>query len=194
MYKNKLYTNTKEDITPSGKYKITIEKTISNFDNILKELPTPAIEFGGPTYDKYKHLLDANKLQNIIITNIKQVIICEYKKLNIDLLVDATNMPFKNKSIGTVLFSRLNNEEIYQKSNDNKHYRYQMIQELNNKAIDEAYRVLKKDGILIYQGYFEDNIQYAINKGFDMIKFVRIQIENEEIPYIGAIFIKSNNN
>lgn len=196
--KNKLKVNTIYQVTPLGKLKTIVEKSILNIDDVIKDLPLPAVEFGGPTYDNYKNLIDINKLKNIIITNIKKTVKVEhnnfttYKDLDIEMLIDATNMPFADKSLGTVLFSRLNSDDIYKKSKGNKSYRYELIKELNRKVINESYRVLKEKGILIYQGYFSDDVIYATQNGFDLLKSISIKIENEEIANIGAILIKES--
>lgn len=128
-----------------------------NIEEELEKVKGPYIEIGGPTATEYwfgLKLIDTKTLnKKVYVSNITPGVIIhmengktkQYGK--VDFQADATKLPLKNNSIGALFASCLNGP-------------------IRADVLDEAYRVLEPDGLLLWQGGKQEDIEKAKSLGF----------------------------
>lgn len=168
-------------------FKKDITKTkIKNFDteSYLNSLGKPIIEIAGPTPQGFK-TIDIKKIKQFFTSNLAKSgqNVSDNPQLGnwrdyvgssgeIDFQADGQNMPLMSESVGGVLISAILNEK-----------------KLNENIIDEANRILVHGGILILEANTPDDVLYAINHGFEVIKYQR-KIENFFEPFFNIVLKK----
>ena len=134
-----------------------------NINTVIGEQEGSLIEVGGPTQEGYD-LVDINSLnKKLFVSNLTS----DVQKWDdreksaqhlgkIDFKADATSLPLKNGSLAGILGSNISEER-------------------SNEIFIEAKRVLKDNGILVWQGGVIKDLFSIKNLGFDL-KQIKIQI------------------
>lgn len=152
----------------------------------LNQLGLPVVEVGGPTPLGFQ-TINANDLETFFTSNIAS----RGQKADqnsktggwqdfvgssgeIDFQADGRYLPFSTNSIGGVLISAMINDE-----------------DLNRQIIEEADRVLAKDGLLILEANKPQDVVYALENGFKPAKWRRT-LNHLLQPYFNIILIKPN--
>lgn len=128
----------------------------------LKNRSGPFIEVGGPTLSGYdiiskKQLAQTGKpmfasnnedgLYHYVGPHRKSILIAKA-----DFVADARELPLQNSSVGAVFASCLPHT-------------------IRKETIHEAARVLEQDGLLIWQGAFIDDLEWAKNAGLTLVGY-----------------------
>jgi len=125
----------------------------------LNKINGPIIEIGGPTENGFP-LAKWDKIKkNAYISNVKQGAPTFDSKGNfshfygkVDFQTDAQRLPFSSQSIGAIRADSLPPHIL-------------------EKTIDEAQRVLVKNGILILQGLDSNDVLFITKQNFTLIQY-----------------------
>ena len=143
----------------------------------IKKIKKPLIEVGGPTTQGFE-LVDPEKLdKKVFISNITPG--CPYYSGGevlgyigkIDFQADAERLPFKDKSLGGLLASCLPND-------------------IREKTIREAVRVLDEGGIFVWQGGINEDIELAKSLRLEVMEYSKCYSEHSEEWIWNVIFQK----
>jgi len=129
----------------------------------------PFVEIGGPTTEGFEQV-DIKALDGKFFTSNIESDIPEFDKSGnivgkekVDLQSDARILPFRDSSIGAVFASNLGSAKYNKRILDTG--------EIRRQAIAEASRVLKDNGLLIWEGGHTEDFVYADEAGFQLIQF-----------------------
>jgi len=148
-----------------------------NFDiyTTLNSRKGPFIEIAGPTPDNYR-MVDMQRLDKKVYSSNK------YKGLPlfsgqtgefigyshpVDFQADAQNLPMQDGSVGAIFCSCLST--LFLQEGKTTEQATQETKELHEKAIQESYRVLEKEGLLIWEGGTQNDIEYGRHIGFKIV-------------------------
>jgi hypothetical protein len=150
----------------------SVYRTINNLNG-------PLIELGGPTDEGYKQV-DLSKLdKRLFVSNLlpgfpyydtKTGEFLGYRG-KIDFQADATAIPIKNEGCGALFVSCL-------------------PVEIRKKILSEAYRVLEKGGLLIWQGGIDKDIEIAEKLGFEVMEYLKQYDRDSKLYFWDVIFQK----
>jgi len=184
-----------EKLIKKSKQRLVVEGP-EDFLKLLKGIKDPVIEIAGPTKGGYpfigisdlKSFFEKVFISNIVIDQpvYDKGSFSGYERLDLDLLASAINLPFQDETIGAVFCSYLpkTREPSPYVIDPNERSKFTMTQltadmirgkeisPLRKNAIEEAYRVLKRNGFLIWQGGEEVDYKFAEQLGFRIIKLV----------------------
>ena len=160
----------------------------------LSQVRKPIIEIGGPTVGGY-HMLDEIKLPSRpIITNIARGRMPDSDALDkIDELVDGTQMPYGDKSLGVVIMSGIDRydgvgEDVQKKAEmelknvaDTLMEPQQAKYSLRLKIYNEVLRCLADGGLLIAVGLKAAEIKVLERIGFELKAYEKSTITPEAI-------------
>jgi SAM-dependent methyltransferase len=146
----------------------------------LKNQEGSVVEFAGPTLSGYE-FIDASKMNDtVLISNISPGL-PEYDphtgeliqiKGSVDFQADATQMPLADESCKAILVSCLD-----------KSFR--------QKTFQEAFRILKPGGLLVWQGGMSQDFSLAIEQGFEMKQFTHKYGDTKDEHSWNVIFAKT---
>lgn len=147
----------------AGEY-LVIETQDINVDDYLQNLSGLAVELGGPSHNEYGTGFDAYRALKRVIPPTKLLISNKYgyDDSNLDLIIDANNLPFRKNSLDIVLASYLP---------------FHLWPSL--KA--EARLSLKESGLLVVTGITDEEIQDAINMGFTILRAITDNSPEEDV-------------
>ncbi len=154
------------------------EITMGDFDvyEKIEQLEGPFVEVAGPTEGGYTLIdIDALKPREIYISNIfpgapryntdSDGIESYYG--NVDFQADARQLPLKDESVGALFVS------CFPKSPSIAYHGNTQGENQRLIVIQEALRVLRKGGILVWQGGADEDLEFARGIGFKQRKIIR---------------------
>jgi len=157
------------ELAPSGSYRI------EDFD-IYDELKSgPLIEVAGPTEDGFD-FVDIEKLPGkIFVSNLypgtprfKTGNMIGYYGL-VDFRGDGRSLPVKEGSVGAIFLSCLGRTRG--KDGESETEKYRLNKELRENVMEEAYKVLKPGGILVFEKTKREDFEFATRLGFELKQY-----------------------
>jgi len=145
----------------------------------IRNLNGPLVELAGPTDTGYA-LVDLDKLdKRLFVSNLfpgPPRYDDETGKFlgyigSVDFQADAMAIPIKNEGCGALFVSFLPFE-------------------LGEKIFSEAYRVLQKGGLLIWQGGYNPNMKSAKELGFEVMEYLKRYDKDSGFYFWNVVFQK----
>lgn len=128
-------------------------------EDLISSTHGPTVEIGGPTEEGYH--MDKGMTWHPVpdyVSNVSPERPTLYGQdigsQDINLVLKADKMPFAAASVGVVFASNL-------------------PQEARTSTLEEAHRVLKNGGCLVYQGGYAEDIEKAVELGFRFSQYYR---------------------
>lgn len=159
---SELRETTRKIISQVEKIKETLhpvywQKEGFDLDRALEEIPGPVVEVAGPT--SRTPMIDFKKLKTpFFVSNINPGVkitdpytgeFIEYMG-KVDFQADATRLPFESETIGALFAACLPIE-------------------IRDEFLEEASRVLKPNGLVVFEGLFPKDLEEARKKGFEIV-------------------------
>lgn len=147
-----------EDDRPVCHTSVLVEAVGFSAIHLFEGRQGPFVEVGGPTPKGYK-LIDTERLPKpLMITN-------GYRAVpNIDKVVKAQRLPFKDNSIGALFAAGLPYGE-------HKLFPFGRF-DLHKAFIGQAKRCLEESGVLVMDAATHDDVEYAVSSGLTPVQIV----------------------
>ncbi|OIP79594.1 MAG: hypothetical protein CO002_00975 [Candidatus Portnoybacteria bacterium CG_4_8_14_3_um_filter_44_10] len=156
-----------------------------NLEERLKRTKGPFIEIGGPTLGDYDMVDIENLERKLHVSNLCQGapkireggILLEGK---VDFQADGRMLPFRDNSLGAMFVSCLGNIKTH------PYFKKYYDECLREKIIRDSFRALEQGGLLVWQGCKNQDVEFAENIGFKVLKYSGLS----NIPYFYCVFEK----
>ena len=129
-----------------------------------------AVEFAGPTIRSEKHHILPDALMDVVTNVTAQPLGLDSSKLG--AVADVRNMPIADESVGSVHISALNGAP--------REFEQNHESDLRDKALQEAARVIRPGGYLVWDGGTQQDYDLIIKLGFEPVK-IRVQTRVYEV-------------